>query len=841
VFFGDVRVVADVKTVLNRLRLLSRAYFLKTHPELQARESYYQENLTQFSVPEMAAQLGITEGQVYKDLTILELSIVEAFEKNDTISRANELIRFGASVESAARTLQVGSQALRFILHHTHDSSRGTTWQRVVTFEGRHQFEEEVLAKLHMRFKSPAEIGIILNAISSADPQSIDFRTENSVSAKLVRLGLIEREPRESTEDIYFPEYGYLKQNGNLVSTSVIAFIFDHYDHDEAWLAGALEISLDRLTDFYRKHHIVRLNQKKSFKVIYSSDDNPLDRYALQRESVDKVLDWVQLHGRLPNGPDFDKSVLETGLPLRRLLFSKSFKNVAEAWMAIKMRGVERGIKIDLLDVVVRSYTAGFRDQLKQEVVERVVDWLVTHPRQRIKPALDFGRGPDKINFSMAKMIATDEYGEGKSMHHLRVFDNLEEAWLAVRARAQERGVPFRLIDIRATDKMMSSVSDEWKHILQEETLQEISDWIKLNKKIPGFKDFDRIEIPTHRLYVGRNQVTNPNAAIFPSPLELWKRILGVVGDDPLLIAKVQRQIDKEYIGGSVEEERRMAINKILGYYKAKGAYPSDSELMKDLLLDPRKFYGTGEYSIGQEAHHTPLFPNRGAVAMAVKEQAQKEGVPFLVLFNIFTLSGATVDVRQEVQREAVELVVDWISKNPGKVPFATDFLETLKFKRDWFLGTGNYAAGKFLRESRMFDSPFEAWSAVKKRAADRNISFLFMRLIARNDAYATPDFLDEVKREASELTVNWIWQHKSLPRAKKEFGHAASIPILWVKLVGGGGWYSKEGGSTIFNSPQDFWHSVLLAFDRDERWKQDTVNYLRLRDEINKKTLFRE
>ncbi len=74
----------------------------------------------------MALQLQISEGQVYYELSMLEISIVDAFEKAG---------------------IQGDSQATRFIEHHLHTSNRGVRWDRLLPYEGSNQLIVEMEKK----------------------------------------------------------------------------------------------------------------------------------------------------------------------------------------------------------------------------------------------------------------------------------------------------------------------------------------------------------------------------------------------------------------------------------------------------------------------------------------------------------------------------------------------------------------------------------------------------------------------------------------------------------------------------------------------------------------------
>lgn len=80
IFYDSAEISGDPSVIFERLRRISRDHYLGEPQSRRTRRwLYYSTNLTRLSIPEMAKQLGVSEGQVYSDLSHFQFSIPKAF------------------------------------------------------------------------------------------------------------------------------------------------------------------------------------------------------------------------------------------------------------------------------------------------------------------------------------------------------------------------------------------------------------------------------------------------------------------------------------------------------------------------------------------------------------------------------------------------------------------------------------------------------------------------------------------------------------------------------------------------------------------------------------------
>ncbi|MCB0419104.1 MAG: hypothetical protein KDD39_15770, partial [Bdellovibrionales bacterium] len=194
---GDRRVVGedfdrirqDVEELRRTLEILRAS-----RPE-NGRYFYYLSNLKHKSVASMAQELGLSQQQVYRELSLLNLSIGEAFTRHPTtrqqkliadslraagievegcetlcakpfIEIAQVLHDRGVPTEVIARYLGLRSDdGLRFFFHAEGTAPRGEQWNQVVGVPGKRLNETEALLELYGEGHGHAEIARRLNIL----------------------------------------------------------------------------------------------------------------------------------------------------------------------------------------------------------------------------------------------------------------------------------------------------------------------------------------------------------------------------------------------------------------------------------------------------------------------------------------------------------------------------------------------------------------------------------------------------------------------------------------------------------------------------------------------------
>ncbi len=289
VFFKDFETIGPPAEMFHRLRQVSREHYLGEPVDALARRwRFYVANLTQYSVPEMARLLNISEGQVYKDLSALQLSVVEAFGKK--IAQAKLRLAAKENLDQIAKVLGVGQQALAFVLHHTSVRSRGQSWDDIIRANGRDEIETIVLIRLFGQEKTHQHIADQLNTYRGVGPHDPAFRTAKSVTDKLGALGLTNRV--EAGETIIHPQYGLLNESGRLVVGNALAFIIDHMNKDDEWIANALGVQKSTLESFFARHHLVRLSASDNLQ--FEERTSLVAQYERQRMAIRQVLNWIR-------------------------------------------------------------------------------------------------------------------------------------------------------------------------------------------------------------------------------------------------------------------------------------------------------------------------------------------------------------------------------------------------------------------------------------------------------------------------------------------------------------------------------------------------------------------
>ncbi len=255
-----------------------------------ARYHYYLANLRRKSAPEMAAELRISQGNVYADLSVLSLSRVKAFAEKPSRSLQRRIVKRLAdakteidgctsdcavsfltlakrlyaknwSREKIAKTLDLGGSGALVYFLHPNGVPRGSDWTEMVKLPSQPEDipEAAALLSLHQSGWIVKDIAVELNRIKKvSDPSSDRYRTEKQVRDQLNHLKVKSRSKTLFPRDHRLARrYGVVKKNGILQTDSVKRYVYDHVRRSTLpEMAAALKVSVNTLRRFIAKHHL---------------------------------------------------------------------------------------------------------------------------------------------------------------------------------------------------------------------------------------------------------------------------------------------------------------------------------------------------------------------------------------------------------------------------------------------------------------------------------------------------------------------------------------------------------------------------------------------------------
>lgn len=252
IVFEEPRLSSSPSSFWPRVENLSRALRI-VEPQVNSPESrylFYLMQLTRKSVPQIAEELNFSEARVRQELSHLKLSILNRFESSGRLAQARARYDNGETVETVARDLGFGVEALRFILHYERELNRGSKWSDA---------ELSLLRHLHARGDNHAQIARALNALTRFTPADPLYRTEGAVAAKIDGLNLNVERVRKYPATISLPNYGEVKRNGHLTPAAQ-EYIRNHYLDSLDSVAHVLGVRPESLADFIRRHDLVFMN-----------------------------------------------------------------------------------------------------------------------------------------------------------------------------------------------------------------------------------------------------------------------------------------------------------------------------------------------------------------------------------------------------------------------------------------------------------------------------------------------------------------------------------------------------------------------------------------------------
>ncbi len=511
VFDGAEEMVGKKKDLFAHVKKLTLEYHLEKNPKLKARYEYYQKNLGKMSVPEMAKELGMSQGQVYKELQFYNLSIVEAF---------------GGEYGEGE------SQASRFVRHYLKQENRGVSWDRWFGADR----EDALLVQLHDEGLSHAEMAEVLNKLAGVtDPNDEEIRTEASVAAKVKALGLSELNPQKM-KDLSIDPYGIVKISGALVPGPATEFLFDNREKGLEWSAEKLGVTPSGLYRFLERQHVEGIFERKKSgelaerkrvrgvrkakSAVEGQENAEVVKEKERSEALDKLMPWIRKNGgKVPNA---NKWIEATGVDYGKFFglgnysptSEKSkkehrlFDSVEQGWEAIRKK-VEEEFADDevikqkiLAEIDERSKhsqralkAAEKREKPKEVQQSEALDKMMPWIRQ------NGGSIPNKSNWFEATGIGYSKFfgvgiyspTNGKKQKEHRLFDSAEQGWEAIRKKAEEAFADDEVIK----QKILAEIDERSKHsqrvlkaaekrekpkeVQQSEALDKLMPWIRQN------------------------------------------------------------------------------------------------------------------------------------------------------------------------------------------------------------------------------------------------------------------------------------------------------------------------------------------------------------------------
>ncbi|MBY0369579.1 hypothetical protein K2X33_02765 [bacterium] len=418
---------------------------------------------------------------------------------------------------------------------------------------------------------------------------------------------------------------------------------------------------------------------------------------------------------------------------------------------------------------------AGASEEYRTAFKEDCLDAYVDH---YVKTGKTPNKWMEQVGFKSDQFYGMGLYGKEKRDRHLSIFSSQEEAILAVRERAKERGVSFPLFKVT----FKAPRSEKYKALEREDALNAYLDWVK----IQGLSQIT--EAGWKKIGLDRERFTGQKRYSIGKPFE-HRRIFDS-REKAFLALKEQAArrgipfslIDIEWRDGYSaalrKELQKESVDRVLAWVKAnKGRTPQESSWHsgdKGLNLDREAFFGIGKWAEGSEWRATALFNNPSEALLALAQRARQLGVPLRLLDFEFTNIVPSKDLRLAWQGEATDIAADWLRQNPGKI-LSNDSFGGLgiptTYQRFYGMGDPNQA---------IFPNHADAWLAIKDKVLTLNSKAaqaaqaagkpapqpIRFSLLDRRFQGAIPQkFKDAVRREAIEICRDWVTIHKRLPR----------------------------------------------------------------------------
>ena len=381
---------------LQRLSQVYRTIQLEK-PSVFSRYFFYQTHLVNKSIPEIAKTLGVKESAIYQDLSLLGISIEEAFktklsvfqiknlalvkdlnlsqslEKYTLIKITEELIDHNWPIDKIAQVLDIGEQALRFQLHYKREKNRNVKWDRKVPGE---DFDEEtLLIALYKSEYETQEIADWINDVFQTSPENPDYRTAGSVTAKLNRLYGDFSKVFSTPGNVENPVGpGYIKKNGKLQIDVAKAFIVENYFIPTEALAQQMGVTVAGLRQFAKRHNIP-LSRSQRFESTRHSSGLDAGEILATRKRRKLEYDETSLRERaqaeVTYGPgaglayDHIKEIHEMGLTSTPVHSKKNRQ--------------ERSLRTKMYKSYKNTSSTGYREYLEDQVPQQYWNNLSYH------------------------------------------------------------------------------------------------------------------------------------------------------------------------------------------------------------------------------------------------------------------------------------------------------------------------------------------------------------------------------------------------------------------------------------------------------------------------------
>lgn len=522
---------ADPQAIFDRLKEISRERYIAENREIY---NQIKASLGKFSVPEIAAELILTERQVYEYINNFGLSVERAFETpvsqqqreafeqatfallkkrlhpegENALSLLRAFIFGGGTFDEMATIGQqifgFGKQALQFVFHYQHSQYRGVSWDRSAEFEGQILQETEILIHLRNQGLDYREIADRLNSLFPPKGED-DFRTEGAVSTKLFALGeTLYGRPLNGT--VFVAEYGYLVRGGRFVAPLMIRYLIDHRTTNVESIASNLNFSAEKIRNFIKRHGLDQTLEQST------ALGRAIKRYQLQNEVLEKTLDWIkdpkQGNGRTPEVGDLSK-IMRHDFPL--LLKKNIFANSTDFFVKLHKFGAAHGVQVSLLQLMnlkASESTPEYVELRRQEAFAKMFDAIQASHGE--PPP----RSQDPINFRNALRPGTG------------YIESYSDFWLAYKAYSRARGVDFQVFKADFKGESTEALRKEQ----QQELLEAVTVWIAAhNERIPENREMQRdLGIGMDRIVAtGHYKAGEVNweRRIFESPLDFFLQL----------------------------------------------------------------------------------------------------------------------------------------------------------------------------------------------------------------------------------------------------------------------------------------------------------------------------
>jgi len=464
------------------------------------------------------------------------------------------------------------------------------------------------------------------------------------------------------------------------------------------------------------------LEQAKYLHEMAQTSKEP-DSYGVQRDVIDKVMDWIQAN---PTA-DFDKAFGvgpgKIGLN-REQLDNAFFNSPMTVRMALQQEAIRR--KVPFSPLAFRR-PGGIPDDeramVRRMAAQQVVEWIKANPGKPLE-LKNFGQGPGKVGLSQDQLYATGHYRSEGVRHASRYFDSMADALVTVKKIANAEGIAFNLIDFN----WRGGIPAEILPMVQQEASQRAVDWLRNN---PG-KRLSKwtYGVAPGQVGIGQDQM-NGTGEYRPTKSRHASRYFDSMELALLNVKKLAveqkvpfRLIDYDFESGITDivrpEIQKEAVDYIVDWLKNHpGEKLVDSNFgskgSDKIAITSNRFYGQGDYGPGNPLEASHIFPNRVAAVLAIQAAAAERNVPFRVI-DLNWVGGFPPSLRPSVEKEVLGAIVDWVRHNEGKKLVRSSFgnaPDKINLDETRVFGTASYRPGSPDRESRFFDDRKTAKAAI--------------------------------------------------------------------------------------------------------------------------------